>query len=520
MRKDTRLVLSKFSSELVRRKVYSAVAAYAVAAWVLLQVAEVTFEPLGLPDWLMTSLVVVVIVGMPVAAAIAWFFDITRSGLRRDSAANIEATPTVAVLPFVDLSPGADQAYFCDGVAEEILNALAQIDQLRVVSRMSSFRYKNTETDIRELGQRLGANAILEGSVRKADDQLRVTARLVNVADGLQFWSKTFDRELKGIFSIQDDIATSIAESLLKTLVVVKTTASEDVMAYEYYLRGKEFLNRFRKIDLEFARQMFQQAIDRDPRFAHAWASYADCFSLEVMYADPTSWFKEKARDACKKALELGPELAEAHASCGLAMLISGRFEEADKYFNDAITLNPQLYEAYYYYGRSRFHQGDLEGAATLFARASSVNPMEYQAKLLRVQILRGLGRDHEAKSEAKKAVKIVEHQLQWHPDDVRALQLGAGSLIVVGEIERAERWLQRALQIDPDDSILLYNVACNYTTLNKVEVALDCLERAFEKGTISPDWCRHDADLSKLHGHPRFAALLQKISENQPMPK
>jgi len=513
MRKSNRLILSEFSSELVRRRVYPVVATYAIVAWILLQIGEVTFEPLGLPGWMMTSLVIAAIAGVPVAAALAWVFDITPSGLRRDSTPFKKSAPTVAVLPFADISPENDQGYFCDGVAEEILTALTRLDALRVVARMSSFRFRNHDSDVRTIGAKLGADAILEGSVRKADDQLRVTARLINMADGLQYWSKTFDRELKDVFSIQDDIATSIAESLLNTLITVKTTTSQDVVAYEYYLRGKQFLNRFRKFDLEFARQLFHQAIDRDPLFAQAWAGYADCFSLEVMYADPNPSFKGKAREACAKALDLGPELAEAHASCGLAMLISDRFEEAQEYFDAAIKLNPELYEAYYYYGRTRFHQGDMEEAERLFDKASTVNPAEYQARLLRVQILSGLGRDQEARSEASKAIEVVERHLQWNPDDVRALHLGAGSLIILGDIARAERWLQRALQIDPDDSIVLYNVACNYANLNRVDEALDYLDQAIENGTVSTEWCKHDTDLSNLHGHPRFEALLASMS-------
>lgn len=513
MRKSARRILSEFSSELARRKVYSVVATYAVVAWILLQIGEVTFEPLGMPDWVMTSLVIVAIVGLPVTAVIAWLFDITPSGIRRDSETISKSKPTVAVLPFSDLSPDGDQGYFCDGVAEEILNALTRIEELHVVARMSSFRCRHEDSDFRDLGAKLGADAVLDGSVRKSGDQLRVTARLINMADGLQFWSKTFDRELKDIFSIQDDIASSIAESLLNTLTSVKTTTSQDVLAYEYYLRGKQFLNRFQKFDLEFARQMFRQAIDRDPRFAQAWAGYADCFSLEVMYADPNPEFKDKAREACREALKLSPDLAEAHAACGLAMLISDRFVEAEKYLDQAIKLNPSLYEAYYYYGRTRFHQGDLEGASTWFAKAASVNPEEYQARMLRVQILRGLGREDDAKIEAVEAIKIVERHLEWHPDDVRALHLGAGSLILLGEVERAEQWLQRALQIAPDDSIVLYNAACNYTTLNKVDEALDYLERAVDAGTVSPEWTKNDADLLPLHGHPRYEALLKKIA-------
>lgn len=518
MRKSTRLILTDLSAELVRRKVYPVVVAYVIAAWILLQVGEVTFEPLGLPDWVMTSLVLAAIAGVPISIIVAWMFDITPSGIRRDRATHTSKfsageTPSVAVMPFSDLSPDKDQGHFCDGVAEEILSAIARIEKLQVVARMSSFRYRNAEYDVQKLGAKLGADAILEGSVRKAGDQLRVTARLVNTANGLQFWSKTFNRELKDIFSIQDDIASGVAVTLLNTLMTVTATTSKDVVAYEYYLRGKQFLNRFRKFDLEFARQMFQHAIDRDPHFAQAWAGYADCFSLDVMYADPTPAFKDKACDACRTAIELQPELAEAHASCGLAMLVSDQYVVADEYFNNAIKLNPQLYEAYYYYGRSRFHQGDLEGAATLFEKAASVNPDEYQARLLRVQILRGLGREDEAKSEAKKAIRVVERHLEWHPDDVRALHLGAGSLILLGDIKRAERWLHRALQIAPDDSIVLYNAACNFATLNRVDESLGYLERALEMGTINAEWASNDADLANLHGHRRYEALLKKIS-------
>jgi adenylate cyclase len=154
-----------------------------------------------------------------------------------------------------------------------------------------------------------------------------------------------------------------------------------------------------------------------------------------------------------------------------------------------------------------------MEGASNWFAKAASVNPEEYQARMLRIQILRGLGRPDEAKVEAKEAIAIVERHIEWHPDDVRALHLGAGSLILLGETERAEQWLQRALQIAPDDSIVLYNVACNYATLNEVDVALDYLERAVDAGTVSLEWTKNDSDLQSLHGHPRYEALLQKLA-------
>lgn len=517
MKKRAFKIISGFSAELVRRKVYPVIVAYAVAAWILLQVGEVTFDPLGMPDWVMTALVIVVIGGFPIAAVLAWMFDISPSGIRRDGSVKVQddpdGPPSVAVLPFADMSPNQDQGYFCEGIAEEVLNALSQIEALRVVSRTSSFRFASMGEDVRAIGARLGASAILEGSVRKADDQLRVTAQLINVADGYHLWSKTFDRELKDIFAIQDEIATCIGESLLDTLVPVTTTMCCDVTAYEFYLRGRQFLNRFRKVEFEHARKMFHSAIERDPEFASAWAGYADTYSLAIMYAVSDSSYRDRASEASAKALELDPDSAEAHASVGLAHLVREEFDDAERELNKAIELKPTFFEAYYYFARTRFHQGDMEMAAEWFAKAAEVNPDDYQSRLLRVQILRGMGRMDEALAEAPEAVEVVERQLEWHPDDARALHLGAGSLILLGDIERAERWLQRALEIDPNDSIVLYNAACNYATLGKIEQSLDYLERAIEKGTASSGWMRNDEDLANLHGHPRYEALLDEVS-------
>jgi tetratricopeptide (TPR) repeat protein len=341
----------------------------------------------------------------------------------------------------------------------------------------------------------------------------------VAVSNGYHLWTRSFDKELKDIFVIQDEIAKSIAETLLESITPVqqsalKTTSSSDVTAYDYYLRGRQFINRFHKIDIEFARQMFRQAIDLDPDFALAWAGYADCFSLLIMYEDPVGSYREEARKASKRALELDPDLAEAHASRGLALLISEEFEAAETEFNEAIELDPRLFQAYYYFGRARFHQGNLEMAAELFRKAAEVEPADYQSRCLRVQILRGTGRIDEAVTQARDAVRVVENHLKWNPDDARALHLGAGSLIVLGEEERAKSWLKRALEMNPDDSVLLYNVACNFATLGEVDEAIDFLARAIEHGMASAAWMRNDADLKPLHDDARFQALLKQLEE------
>jgi TolB-like protein/Flp pilus assembly protein TadD len=517
---------SELSAELKRRRVYPVIAAYAVAAFILLQIGEITFVPLGFPNWVMVGLIVIVILGFPVVVALSWIFDITPSGIRRDGAGLPAAEetieqPSIAVLPFVDMSAEQDQGYFCEGVAEEILNALTKIQQLSVAARTSSFQYKAGAGDVRKIGKELGVKTILEGSVRKSDNRLRVTAQLVNVSDGYHLWSKSFDEEIDDVFAIQDEIAACIANSLLETLTpteqsAIKTTSTANISAYEYYLRGRQFFKRFRKMDIEYARQMFSQAIKIDADFALAWAGYADCHSFLIMYVDPQASYREEASKASKRALELSPDLAEAHASRGLACLVCEEFDGAEAEFKKAIELNPRLFEAYYYYARTQFHRGNLDKAAELFKKAAEVDPEDYQSRCLRVQILRGLDRVDDATEEARDAIRIVRKHLEWHPDDARAYHLGAGSLLVLGDVDRAKRWLHRAIEIAPDDSVVLYNVACNLAVLGEEDQSLDYLEEAFEHGAVSAAWMRNDEDLASLRGHARYTVLLQRVEESE----
>ncbi len=515
----------ELSSELKRRKVYPVIAAYAVFAFILLQIGEITIEPLGLPNWLMVGLIIFVIVGFPVTIIVAWLFDITPTGMRADKDIEIqtgkmERKPSIAVLPFVDMSPDKDQGYFCEGVAEEILNALTKIQQLNVAARTSSFQYKSGAGDIRKIGREISVRAILEGSVRKFGNQLRITAQLVKVSDGYHLWSKSFNEEIKDVFSIQDEIAKSIAIALLETLSPkdqssLITTSSNDISAYEYYLKGKHFLKFFRKKDIEYASQMFNKAFTIDPDFILAWTGYADCHSFLNMYSDPQIIHKTEATRASVRAVELNPELAEAHASRGLAHLVCEEFELAENQFKEALELNPSLFEAYYYYGRTQFHMGNVNEAAELFKQAASMDQADYQSRCLRVQILRGMGQVKEAVAEAREAIKIVNKHLEWHPDDARAYLLGVGSLIVLGDTNLAKDWLQKAITIAPDDSVNLYNAACNMVTLGELDKAMDYLESAFIHGAVSFDWIRNDEDLRALRTHPRYIKFMITVNND-----
>ena len=358
----------------------------------------------------------------------------------------------MAVLPFADMSAEKDQEYFCEGIAEELINGLGRIENLRVASRTSSFRFRETSLDVREIGRRLDVGTILEGSVRKAGSRVRITVQLVNVADGYRLWSDRYDREMKDIFAIQDEIAESIVAALEVTLSpkerrVLQNVATRDVEAYDYYLKGRKFFYQTNQKAFEFARQMYERAIAIDPSYALAYAGIADCCSFLFQWADSSDANLMGADGASRKALELDPDLAEAHASRGLALSLGRSFEEARAEFEAAIRLNPKLFEAYYFYGRACLAQGLYEQAVGLFEKAAEIRPEDYQAPSFLEQALRGMGAPTARLEEAsRRTVDIVEKHIEMNPDDARALYLGGGGLLTLGDRERG-------LRVDPPRS-------------------------------------------------------------------
>ena len=295
------------------------------------------------------------------------------------------AAKSIAVLPFVNMSADPENEYFTDGIAEEIINALTKIQALRVASRTSAFAFKGKREDIGEIGRKLKVATVLEGSVRKAGNRLRVMAQLVNVVDGYHLWSERYDRELQDVFAIQDEIAENIVRALRVVLSedekrAIEEVPTADVQAYDYYLRGRQFLHQFRRTGIQFARRMFERAMGLDPNYVRAYAGAADCCSFLYMYWDASKANLEGADSYSRKALELGPEVAEAHASRGLALSLSKRYAEADLEFETAIRLNPKLFEAHYLFGRASFQQGKYPDAVQHYEEASRVRPEDYQA--------------------------------------------------------------------------------------------------------------------------------------------
>jgi tetratricopeptide (TPR) repeat protein len=368
------------------------------------------------------------------------------------------------------------------------------------------------------VGQQLNASFVLGGSVRRAGNRLRITAQLIETRTGHSVWAERYDREMKDVFEVQDDIARSISQALRITLSPQEEKAiarkpTDNPQAYDYYLRGRQFLYKHSREGQKEARQLFARAIVIDPQYARAYAGVADCCSFLYMYHEATEANLKEAEMASQRAVELDPDSAEAHASRGLALSVNKRYDEAAQEFETAIRLNPNLYEAYYFYARTRFAEGKMEEAAGLYEQAGRVNPEDYQVPALLGQVYRSLGRLVDLRAAQRRVLALVEKHVAAQPSDARALYLGAGAACELGEKTRGLEWARRALEIDPNDTSTLYNVACVYSLEGLVEEGLECLEKAVERGFGHKEWIEHDSDLDALRSDPRFQSLLRRLN-------
>jgi adenylate cyclase len=417
------------------------------------------------------------------------------------------------------MSGDPEQEYFSDGITEDIITDLSNISGLFVVARNTAFTYKGKPVKVQQVAQELGVRFILEGSVRKAGSRVRVTGQLINGKDGGHVWASRFDRDLTDIFAIQDEITRAIVEQLKVKLLPqerksISQAPTDNVEAYTYYLRGRQFLQRrSTKAYYELARRMFTKAVELDPLYARAYAGIADCDSfLFLQYHVNISI--EDILNTSAKALALESGLAEAHASRGLALSLGERYDEADTEFEEAIAIDPNSFEGHYFYARSCFKQGRLEEAARMFERCAEIDPDDYQSPALSIQIYRSLGRAAEMQAAARKAVERAESGLARQPENPRPAYLGAAALITLGDKDRAREWLARALATDPDDIWTQYNVACVYTALGDTDRAFDLLERILPHAghELKHGWIKHDSDLDPLRTHPRYKKILELV--------
>lgn len=415
----------KLWHELRRRQVVKLAVIYVIVGWVVIEVAATVFPALTIPDWGVSLVVGIVLLGFPVALVLSWMFDADDQGVQRTRDAALQpmreavgggernsrhegpssvagtankgdthqeatrvpalsAPPprSIAVLPFINMSADEDNEFFSDGITEEILNALTRVRELRIASRTSSFAFKGKELDIREIAGKLNVAHILEGSVRKARKHLRITAQLINAQDGYHLWSETFDRELEDVFRIQDEIARSIVDALKVELDVDESQSlvsgtTKDMEAYTLYLRGRHVYNKFRRPDLLKSLSYYEKALEKDSDYARAYAGIADSF---MSLADDWLSHEEaypRAEEAAKKAIELDDTLAEAHTALGK---VHGwhwwNFDRSELHLRRAVSNNPSYAEGHFALGSVLPANGRLKEGLTEMREAVILDPL------------------------------------------------------------------------------------------------------------------------------------------------
>jgi len=516
--------MRKFFQELRKRQVIKVGIAYLIVAWLALQLADVIFPAMQLPGWSTSLVLGLLVVGFPLALVLSWVFDVTPGGIHRtEKSAQTDATvipesavmpdkPSIAVLPFPDMSAEKDQEHFCDGLTEELLNVLTRIPNLRVASRTSSFSFKGKKTDLKAAARKLQVAHILEGSVRKSGNKIRVTAQLIEAATDSHLWSETYDRELDDIFAIQDDIAAKILNAL-KCRLGSKELAhptTDNPKAWEYFLRGRGYAITGGNRDIGKTLDMFQKAVDIDPNFARAWTSLAEQCMFNANFFTKDEKWRRLADKAAARAMELAPDQPESFLARAFAHAASERFADAELDLRKVLELDPAHGRAWHHLGRAQYHQGKTEQGIDSFVKATEHDPDDFESPLLVMSMYQAVGDEDGARRTAEIGVERVTNTLQDYPDNQRAYYLGSGGLWILGQRDRAHEWIERALEISSDDSATQYNAACFYANAGDIDRALDCLENS----VISRTWIENDGDLNPLRDHPRYAAILASLPE------
>ncbi len=512
--------VSAVLTELNRRKVLRTVGAYAVAVFVMLQLMDAAVEPLRLPDWLPTLVVIVLILGFPLVFILAWQFDITPEGIRKtvtDSLltrtqnallfsmmllgmlglgygfygyySNVFETAetstaqslaagqrefvapenSIAVLPFADLSEDGSQGYFSDGIAEEILNVLAKVNGLHVAARTSSFAFRQPDKDIREIGRLLNVSTVLEGSIRKSGDRIRLTAQLINVEDGYHIWSNSYDRELDDVFAIQDEVASAIATALVDSFAgLEQKTASRtnDLAAFEAYRTGRLHWWRRSPDELQKAITLFASALEHDPSYAPAYAAMADSWLLLSMYGNLTNLkATERAMPMIEKALEIDPASAEAFAALGLARWQIGQVDAGESAFRQAIRLNDDYIPAYLWLGGLLGQLGRLPEQAQLLQQAMALDPLN---ELLAINFAGNLA----SRGEYMAGIDLLKGLVALRPDSATLLRIMSSYAMKSGDLVDAWKYANQSYDLEPKSPAVIETLASAWESVGENEKA------------------------------------------------
>ncbi len=549
-----------FIAELKRRHVLRVAIGYLAIGWVLIQVAATIAPQLRLPEWAPTLVTVLVGLGFPVALVLAWFFDITPQGIRRDatdamgenrttsaSTASPAAAPSppaasIAVLPFADMSQGKDQEYFSDGLSEELINLLAKVPGLHVAGRTSSFSFKGKDAIITDVGRALNVATVLEGSVRKHGDHLRVTAQLINVADDFHLWSETWDRQLTDIFVVQDEIAAAVVEALklklmpgqLPSAIGHHTPGPE---AYSQYLLGRHHLNRGTPAGFARAVEAYREAIALEPDYALAHAGFALAEYAHTGYSGNSETIprgQAEAMDAAEKAVRLDPNLAEAYAARGyLRGCYSWDWNGAQSDFQRALSLNPADDSTHERYARLLASLGRLDEAIAIARKPIEVDPLSSRVWYVLGRLQAAHGDFGDARRSLGRALEITPGHA-YAPLDLGLVELLEGRPAVAREeflrspvepfqltgVAIAEHDLGNAQASQQALDALIaghaqgyaYQIAEVHAWRGENDAAFEWLERACAQRDAGLQRLKYDPALRRLHSDPRYVALLRKL--------
>jgi TolB-like protein/tetratricopeptide (TPR) repeat protein len=578
-----------FFAELKRRNVYKVAVAYAVVGWLLMQVAATVVPALHLPDGITTAVVVVTLLGFPIALVIAWAFEMTPEGMKRTEnvspdevipqwsarkfAAMIvsvallaaallvfqivrskstspaqpspESTTTadgesIAVLPFVNMSSDKEQDYFSDGLSEELLNQLAQIPQLRVIARTSSFSFKGKEVDVATIARALNVANVLEGSVRKSGDTLRITAQLVRASDSSHLWSQTYDRQMTDIFKVQDEIAGDVVAALkvklLPTQQLPKTQRTSNSEAYEHYLLGMDILRQDRMQTSHLAAAEFEKTIALDPNYANAYVALSNAQALAAEVASSPAQRAEGIKQAlatAEEAITLAPDLASGYSSRGyLRYSRAWDWRGAAADFKRALALDPNNAALLSSYSQSLFFSGHQTEAIAMARKSAAIDPLSVETWRVLGLLLFCSGQDVEARLAWQHALEInpgtrwpnyllgyldlkqgnIERALaHFHAAD-EAFRLTGTAMVeyTLGHADESDQALDTLKTKYATGSA--FQIAAVYAWRGEKDQAFEWLDRAYDQHDTGMPRLRYDPTLASLHDDPRFAALVKKM--------
>jgi serine/threonine protein kinase/predicted Zn-dependent protease len=420
---------------------------------------------------------------------------------------------SVAVLYFENLSGMKEDEYLRDGITEDITTELSKIKGVKTFSRAMVLSYRDKSVTAGQVGKELGASYVLAGSLRRAGARLRINAQLVDAATDFPLWSERYDREMKDVFEVQDEIAQKIAAALRITLSPQEQQAlsakpTEDLQAYDLYLRGRNYARRVGRQDLQFALQMYENAVALDPEFALAHAGLANVCAQYYYHFERQQQWIDRAIAATQKASAHGHEAPEIQCAEAWVIFAKGRYDEAADKIRAALTKTPDLDGGYYLLGRALFSAGRYQEVVDIMEEALAHAGENYNTIIPIHNALGALGKKDALNNFSHRAIDVYESHLKKVPEDARARVLLASNYAGQGRFEEAKKEADMAMILRPDDSMILYNAACVFCGMNNISDALIALKKAWESGYRDPTWTRQDPDLAVLHGEPEFDRL------------